>query len=357
MKITKFNFLLMLFTILLFSCSQEDETLEPTDIEFAYDVKSKIQYSKINVLYKGFAGARGGEQMLVFPDKETFLQTIIELERQTEELDDAFIEFYSDLDEEQINEKEEEIGFNENVPIYGFNDELGFESLFQKIAEEEEEWLAQEELDLSEDPDDYFVDDEGYRAVLNADNEVQVGESIYKLTEEGYFQITDGNVESLREIGGKSTGRIALPENIIFVPNKNYDENGRVSASGHKSSKSDSGFKKIGDRRIKWKVKHATPFFGSRHVYAQTKNYKKKGRRWKKYRTYVYAQVYGNISGSGGNCNTQVDFNPGLISSNSKSNKKKVKHKIWVQTKTKSGWVKGNHNGAGGVEYKSTLTF
>ena len=36
---------------------------------------------------------------------------------------------------------------------------------------------------------------------------------------------------------------------------------------------------------------------------------------------------------------------------------KKVKHKIRVQTKTQSGWVKGYHYGAGGIIHNSVLTW
>jgi hypothetical protein len=37
------------------------------------------------------------------------------------------------------------------------------------------------------------------------------------------------------------------------------------------------------------------------------------------------------------------------------TNKKKVKHKIYVETKTQSGWVKSDHTGAGGISCKHTL--
>lgn len=76
MKITKFSSMLMLIAIMLFSCLQEKEANISTNSEFTYDLNSQIQYSQINVLTKGFAVARGGKQMLVFPDQETFLRTV-----------------------------------------------------------------------------------------------------------------------------------------------------------------------------------------------------------------------------------------------------------------------------------------
>jgi hypothetical protein len=38
-----------------------------------------------------------------------------------------------------------------------------------------------------------------------------------------------------------------------------------------------------------------------------------------------------------------------------KNDIKKVQHKIYVQTKTQSGWVKGDLTGAGGISCKHTL--
>ena len=91
-------------------------------------------------------------------------------------------------------------------------------------------------------------------------------------------------------------------------------------------------------------------------------NYKKGGlfgNDWVKYKTYCEAMVYGYVAGtpSASSCLYQVDFNSGQAHYNAESNKKSVKHKIFVETKTKSGWVKGYHYGAGGIEYSSTLTW
>lgn len=299
--------------------------------------------------------------MLVFPDMETFKATLAELERQTKELDDAFVEFYSDLDEEALNAKEEEIAFNEEKPLYDFENFLNFNSLHQQIAIEEEQWLSQEELDMGNDPDDHFVFEEELRSLLNADGEVQIGNSIYKLTEDGYFEITDGDLNSLAIIDNNNKNYNSLPKNIIFVGNENSflksddDDNN----DDCRSWKSKSSFKKKGDKRIKWKVKHSTwPW--DRYASAKTTNYKKKKRGWKKYRAYTKTKVYGFISDKNADgsadCTKKLNFNPDNNYAVHNS-KKSVKHKIIVLTKTKSGWIKGYHYGAGGISYTSTLTW
>ncbi|MEQ8683860.1 MAG: hypothetical protein RIE86_01145 [Imperialibacter sp.] len=361
MKLTNTGLLLMLLAIAI-SCAQNDEvSVESGTNEFQPIIESKIDYSQINVLNKGFAGARGGEQLLVFPDKEAFIQTINELARQVDELDDAFIEFYKDLDEDALNDKEQEIGFNEEKPLTDFLEYMGFASLYQQIEIEETKWLQQEELDFTNDPNDHFIDGENYRVVLNADAEVQVGESIYKITEDGFFEITDGDLESLKILDAVSNGRISLPENVIFVGN-DYNSAARVTASECKSSKSSSGEVTASqyERRIKWKVKHSTPLFGNRQVYAETTNYKKGGlfgNDWVQYRTYCEAMVYGFVSGLDGECDTQVDFNYNQWVWAVEYDKKSVCHKIFVSTKTRPGWVKGYHYGAGGREKASVLTW
>lgn len=343
----------------LSACIKEKSVNPISTLEFQYDVKSEIDYSSIRVKPKGFNGKSGSSKILVFKDMETFLFTLNELERQTTELDNAFVEFYKDLDEVAINEKEEEIGFNEERPLYDFANKLGFKSLYEKIAIEEELWLNQEEPDWDNDPDNHFVDLEELRSLLNVDGEVQIGNFIYKLTEDGYYEISDGSLQSLKLLDGNSLKYTSLPANTIFVGEG--DSQSKLSSSDCKSGKSDWGYQTAGSKRIKWRVSHRTYIWG-RYAIAKTKNFRKKGKKWKKYRTGVLADVYGYVSGinpatGDAGCSVQSDdINPNALSK-SKSNAKSVTFKIKVETKTKSGWIKGYHYGADGIIKFSTLTF
>ena len=85
-------------------------------------------------------------------------------------------------------------------------------------------------MDFENDPDDHFIDGDNYRALFNVDGEVMIGESIYKMTEEGYYQIVDGDMEILHSFDDISNGRTTFPKNVIFVGNE-IDANGRVLAS------------------------------------------------------------------------------------------------------------------------------
>lgn len=353
MKQLKIHTISLAILIVGLSACIKEKSLNPISTsEFQYDVKSVIDYSSIQVKPKGFNGKSGSSKILVFKDMETFLFTLNELERQTIELDNAFVEFYKDLDEEAINEKEEEIGFDEQRPLYDFANNLAFKSLHKKIAIEEELWLNQEEPDWNNDPDNHFVDLEELRSLLNVDGEVQIGNFIYKLTEDGYFEIANGSLQSLKLLDVSNLGKTSLPANTVFVGDGNSQS--KLSSSDCRSGKSDWGYQNAGSKRIKWRVSHRTYLWG-RYAIAKTKNYKKKRRRWKKYRTGVLADVYGYVSVDG-DCSVQSDdINPDGFSKI--KNAKRVTFKIKVEGKTKSGWIKGYHSGADRIVKNSTLTF
>jgi len=330
MKLIKFYAIGLALIIIGFVACQKEKLHNPTNSsEFQYDVKSQINFSSIETKSKGFKSSNGSDQILVFKDMETFKATLSELERQTRELDSAFVEFYKDLDEEAINEKEEEIGFNEEKPLFDFENTVGFNSLHQKIAIEEEQWLNQEELNMENDPDNHFIFENELQSLLNADGEVMIGKSIYKLTEDGYFEIIDGDLKTLSLLDDNNNDKNSLPENVIFVG----DNCSSCKASGCNSNKRNSSYKSSGSYRIKWVVSHWTYPWG-RRVASKVDNYKKKKNRWKKYRTYCWARVYGSISDAAGNCDGSVTFNTssGVYAS---ANAKHVEHKISVSTKTK----------------------
>jgi hypothetical protein len=195
------NIAILGFSLLfgLVACKKENVDIS-IEKEFSYDVNSKIPYSSIGVLSKGFIGKSGSDKMLVFPDMPTFLLTLNELERQMMDLDSAFVTFYASLDDEAINVKEKEIGFRPEKPLFDFDNFFAHYSLFSKIDAEERLWLNNEELDLMNDPDNHFIFDEELRAILNLDCEVQIGKIIYKFTENGYYEITNGDLKSLMAI-------------------------------------------------------------------------------------------------------------------------------------------------------------
>lgn len=332
------------------SC-QKDKKEETQDLDSSFNIQSNIDYSKIAIISKGFRGNNGSSQMLHFKDIKSVKQTISELERQVKDLDHAFVKKYSNLDEEAINVKEDEIKFNEEKPLLDFNKQLNFKSLYKKISTEEEEWLRQDELDFDNDPDNHFILEDEVRAILNTDAELMIGDKIYKYNKDGYFEIANGSLKILAELSNGVSNYFSLPNNVKFVG----DDGSR--GDGCNSNKRNSDKKDDGDKRMKWVVSHWTHVWG-RRVAAKVDNYKKrKWSGWKKYRTYCVAKVYGHISDSDGDCDAQAAFNPGNVYYEYENSAKHVEHKIVVSTKTKSGWVKAIFEGAGGITYSKTLTW
>jgi len=101
--------------------------------EFNSNYESNINYSSIKkVQRKGGKLTNGSGEILKFNSFEDFESTLGFLESETNQLDSAFINFYFDLSEYEINEKEDEIGFDENLISHNFNDYLNFFSLRKK---------------------------------------------------------------------------------------------------------------------------------------------------------------------------------------------------------------------------------
>ena len=101
--------------------------------EFNSNYESNINYSSIKkVQRKGGKLTNGSGEILKFNSFEDFESTLGFLESETNQLDSAFINFYFDLSEDEINEKQDEIGFDENLISHNFNDYLNFFSLRKK---------------------------------------------------------------------------------------------------------------------------------------------------------------------------------------------------------------------------------
>ncbi|HOF08256.1 MAG TPA: hypothetical protein PKY44_09525 [Bacteroidales bacterium] len=350
----KINSILMviLFAVLLVNtgCKKDFDT----NNDFFYRVTSKIPYSEIKVINKNFKGIQGSENMLYFPDMETFKYVLDDLRKQMLEYDSVFMEKYKNYTLEEINKIIEEIGYNEEQPLYDFAKYYNFYNLHQKIAELEIIFLQNDELDINNDPDNNFIIEKELRTLLNTDCEVKINDTIYKLTETGYYAICDGNLKSLQIIDNNLNNHNISIKNVLYVGESNDSK-----AIGCNSNKYCSGYEnnERANYKIKWVVSHWTHPW-ERRVIAKIDNYKKKNHGWTKEKAYSYCKVYGYVSGidinGNAECDVQYNFNP----YNSFSHNYGVKsweHKIKVPTKTKSDWVKAKFIGIDGISCVETL--
>jgi hypothetical protein len=291
---------------------------------------------------------RNEGNILCFESFEHVKWTIDELDRLLDEYNERYIApLLAGRSDDELVEIAEQGGIDSYKPFEEFERSLNFTSLRKVLLEAELHWLETTDGEnIEEDPDNHYVMETSFRTVLNPNAELKIGGVYFRYLEEGYFETMD-----ITTLTNTRNGDYSNVENGNLVLEK-YQKSGCRSGK----TKSDFAYNNGKSRRIKWVIAHKTPFPKGRHVKAKTKNYYKKNRTWKKYEATCSAKVYGHISGWDGNCSTQVDFNPNnQIVRHTAA--KKAKHKIYVQTMTKSGWVKGEHMGAGGITYSSTLTF
>jgi len=348
------NLFLSIFAVLLgaivVSSCEKLKTEGPVS-GFQYDTNSQINYSNIkNHDISVYRGGSGCGEILVFDDMETFKHALNELERQVEEYDDAFVAHYSDLSEEELYQKEQEIAYNDVQPMTDFESYLDFRSSNADYLVAEAQYLDQGDLNEEDDPENHFIGEPEERTLLNACNEVMVNDTIYKLTEDGYFVISDGNFRKLAQLDDFDN----LPENVNFIGG---DNSGSMRMGGCKKAYYDqeSKYNSARTKKIKWYLKKNNGYFWGSYFTAKTKNLKKRRNgKWRRYRTRVKAGVQGKGY-------LDCDDAPFLYPYKLKSKKKKtVRKKITTfhyNELIKSGEVKGYHYGAGGIEHYSVLTW
>jgi len=336
--------------------------------DFKYQIKSKINFSKIQMRdISKVRGDSGCGEILVFDDMETVKHTLKDLEEQVEKYDKAFLAYYSHLDEEELNKKEEEIYYNENQPLIEFEKSLCFSSSNTDYQKAEARYLNQKNMNDKDDPDNDFIGETEERTLINACNELMIDGTIYKLTKDGYFEIDDGDFKKL----GKLDDIKNLPDNVRFINGDNSKEIQNLPEKSWSFQRGNSNFMTSrglercrswrylsgrvthGSRRIRWMVYHWTYPWG-RYAGARTQNYRRRSGRWRPYRTLCAAMVYGHVSADNF-CVSRYNFNPKYRYRVRTS--RGVSHKIRVQGPTKSGWVQGEHYGANGISHYSTLTF
>lgn len=322
---------------------------EATNSGFDYQVESKLPYSQIKTVKIDFGTTNGNKMMLSFPSMSTFKFAMNELKRQTMEYDKAFMKKYNNRSIEELNKKMEELQYNSEKPLLDFSAHYKFYNLYSQIEEREKTFLQQEELAIENDPDNHFIVEDEVRALLNTECEVMINDTIYKLTEKGYYAVCDGNLASLQELRNNGINYTSLP-NVTFSGTDN-------SRDICDTDKRNSDYKPVGNYRIKWVVSHWTHPWG-RRVTAKLDNYYYQGKlfkKWVKKGAASYCQVYGYVSGTDGNCNTQFDFNPTQAGASSGTPVESWEHTIAVETKTKSEWMHAYFAGINGITHYQIL--
>jgi len=262
-----------------------------------------------------------------FDTQDTYNNYADDLDSQVDALDDAFVAKWGYLNDDALNAKEEELGFDSEKPLTDFENQIGLQSLRQKYIAAENAWLDNDILDEATDPDNSSIYDfdESKMALINTLGEVKIGTTIIKkLTEQqisdinttlaksgvkgkaalvpidgAYLTINDGDFNTL----------IAYNEGDVSVVNNDNVtvETGSTTFDCQYNKKKVQSFNLSTTRKIKAKIKVGQPTWNNGNVKAKIVSYKKRNSRgWKKYRTTLTVGLVGDVYDT--NCDGYTEY-------------------------------------------------
>jgi hypothetical protein len=302
MKKFKFGFFLtmMLLTVLFLNSCEKGENVDNISTEIGNELQIIYDEYKTSILEsaKGqecelfFSQVRNLNGVLVFSDKQHFEDVLECLELSVDKYNDIFEAEYQDLTDEEIDIKEEEIGFNEDQPLIDFEKRFDFISLRKELDDEINIWLDNEELDEANDPDDHFIIDEDLRTLLSPNSLVIIGNE----TIDFYY--------------AREELRLGI---CIFKD------------CCHTGTSKDFFYYNGGNRRFKVRVALRHFIVGSK-LKGKIKHFRRKSNgRWKKSRTKLFVQVGGQ--GRDSNCALGMAPNLGAVKGPKRRKRLKAKYK------------------------------
>lgn len=346
-----------LLTFLLFFCACND------DQSCVYQ-NSSLKYLSVGQTSISNAGIKFRHGMLVFDTHEIMEETMENLDALWEAQEHEFMEANGHLNDDDLNELEIQSGYNSEEPYEIFEAQFpGFLSLRQDIESRENAWLEDLEIySSSEDPDNHFIIDDTYRAVLNTDAEYAIGDTIFKEYENTTLKIFGAGLDTLIlamdsiKASGMNVETLSTEEEVIVLGVKAviwttqggwFPNSGGSSTNGlcHEDTRQKDSDKEISadnQYMIKWKLRLSNRQI-HKTVTAVTKSYKKNRRgKWRKYRTSISARGFGHLTDPVGCAQIAIDCG------STTQRAKKVKNKCGEGLATaRPGAIKGLHTGRG----------
>jgi len=267
-------YLFCLTAAILASCSKEknaDPIAESVQTDLS-DIKV-ISYNQ---------GMKSGTTMLEFPSIDNYESTINLLSQRMDVYDSIFFVQYGSLSEDAYNSKMDEVGYNEQQPLIDFETSLRFSnSMRQAFVTVETSWLNQSDLDIATCPKKSYPFSIAEMSVLNANGEVKIGNSILKLTNDGFLWIKDGSFTTLSSFnnGDMSTLNLSTVVTNLNRANRSSCDNWEQRNIAHEYI---SNSKKV----LKHVHFHSYPWKGTSS--AEITSYKKNNNgNWKKHAIYL----------------------------------------------------------------------
>jgi hypothetical protein len=315
--------LTLLAMLLVFaSCQKEDVTIDENNLA----TEDGIRFIKPSNAKAGTTVING---MLEFPDQATFLATIDNLEAQAETHDDAFVDKWNHLNDDDLEAKEIAIGHNPHQPFIDFENQYsGFVSLRKDIQDTQADLIKNHTLTDANEPDNHYVFDDEVRTVLNKDAQVKIGESLFQVTRFGVVEVTDGDYNTLATVASSDASQLNL-QNVVIEGGYYGSSAANNPQSGSSDCKTDFDEKiyvtTSSNRRIKATQKlKGRSFFGTK-IKAKTQYQKKRSwGGWTGKRTKMTSTITGNSVDD--DCDNE---RPENVSKTKRRRKVKVKVKVY----------------------------
>ncbi|MBL6663504.1 MAG: hypothetical protein ISP71_05300 [Flavobacteriales bacterium] len=220
--------------------------------------------------------------MLEFESNEEYDKTIEMLEQKVERLEDAFVEKYKDLNDEDLNAMEEKIGYNDRQALIDFVKSKQFNnSMLFAFIEAEERWLNNDVLDEKTAPSNLYVVEEAEMALLNEKGEVKIAGEIIKITPNGVVVFSDASVDN---VVAYNDGKLDLlnTENV----SADFTSMQERSSSDCHWWKAKTNPRYYSDKKVRLH-RHFHKYPWKSTSLTRIGSYKKNGSKWKRFRTKI----------------------------------------------------------------------
>lgn len=195
----------------------------------------------------------------------------------------AFLSQYSNLTLEQLDDKEDEIKFNNQQPMIDFENQYGFtNSLRKRYNTENDIYLSTSVLDESKNPNITLAFSNGELSLVNDKQQVMIGTVIYNYTSDGYISISQ-NYATVLALIDQNDPSVGSQSGVVVVANTSGAE-----CDGWRSAGSPYGYTNGRFAQRVAKIRSA-PFYTKTEK--MTIHYKRKNNKWKESRASMAVSI------------------------------------------------------------------
>ena len=303
------NSLSLSLSLSLVSCEDEitNDTITAKSGEGGGDMECELEPH--GLYFDNGVSPSTGNNMMHFPSWDSFEYTIGHLDNLVELHEDSFVIPNDLLSEDALNDLEESSGFEEDQPLIDYENSHNFFSLRAFARIKEDNWLDNSDQSgwtWDDDPDNDWLIHGTEQTVYNQYYEVMICSFIFKYMEGGVIVIDSQNQDASSILNSANNG-VPIEELLTQFAGSNEKPGGITDHVIYDNS-GECVFKVADTKRFilsnpRYRVKgiqHMSGYsVGGNGLKAYfkyksiTKNYKKKGSKWKKRRIKSYAKIVG----------------------------------------------------------------